>query len=86
MANLSSIELKLIKIKNIIGNNGVKSINVWVDEDEPIKVDLLFENKQKRIICNNIEEYAKVIERYDNIDKRIFYEIEKSKQEDILIV
>lgn len=86
MANLSSIELKLIKIKNIIGNNGVKSINVWVDEDEPIKVDLLFENKKKRIICNNIEEYAKVIERCDNIDKRIFYEIKKPKQEDLLIV
>ncbi|MDD3340982.1 MAG: hypothetical protein PHN72_02115 [Bacilli bacterium] len=79
MFNLNSINVKLDKIKKTINNNGIKNIIIWLNEDEPIRFDLMYENKIKYVYCNNIEEYIILDKKYDNIEKLIIKNVDKPK-------
>lgn len=85
MSRFSNIENKLDKIKKAIGNNGIERINVWIDEDDPIRVDLIYRNDVKHIFFESIEEYLELLGKYKDVEIIEFIGVKKPKP-DIVVM
>lgn len=87
MGSLNSLSNKLDEIKRAIGNNGILRVNVWINEDEPIKVDLIYKNKVKRILCYSMAEYIKELYKYKGmgIEIKEFIEVKKPELGDVAV-
>lgn len=85
MVSLSSIENKLDKIKKAIGNNGVLKIYVWIKEDSPIRLDLIYKNDVNHIFCYSIKEYVELLNKYKDIEIIEFIGVKKPKPEDVAV-
>lgn len=85
MVSLSSIENKLDKIKKAIGNNGILKIYVWIKEDSPIKLDLIYKEEVKSVYCNSIKEYVELLNKYKDIEIIEFIGVKKPKPEDVAV-
>ena len=68
MVSLSSIENKLDKIKKAIGNNGILKIYVWIKEDSPIRLDLIYKEEVKFVYCNSVKEYVELLKKYKTVE------------------
>lgn len=85
MVSLSSIENKLDKIKKAIGNNGILKIYVWIKEDSPIRLDLIYKEEVKSVYCNSIKEYVELLNKYKDIEIIEFIGVKKPKSEDVAV-
>ena len=85
MVSLSSIENKLDKIKKVIGNNGILKIYVWIKEDSPIRLDLIYKEEVKSVYCNSIKEYEELLNKYKDIEIIEFIGVKKPKPEDVAV-
>lgn len=85
MVSLSSIENKLDKIKKAIGNNGILKIYVWIKEDSPIRLDLIYKEEVKSVYCNSIKEYVELLNKYKDIEIIEFIGVKKPKPEDVAV-
>lgn len=85
MVSLSSIENKLDKIKKVIGNNGILKIYVWIKEDSPIRLDLIYKEEVKFVYCNSIKEYVELLNKYKDIEIIEFIGVKKPKPEDVAV-
>lgn len=85
MVSLSSIENKLDKIKNAICNNGILKIYVWLKEDSPIRLDLIYKEEVKSVYCNSIKEYEELLNKYKDIEIIEFIGVKKPKPEDVAV-
>lgn len=85
MVSLNNVSLKLDKIKKAIGNNGILRIYVWVEEDEPIRVDLIYKKDVKHIYCYSMKEYVELLNKYKGIETLVFIGVEKPKPGDVAV-
>ena len=85
MGSLSSIANKLNKIKKAIGNNGILKIYVWIKEDSPIRLDLIYKEEVKFVYCNSVKEYAELLKKYKDIEIIEFIGVKKPKPEDVAV-
>ena len=85
MVSLSSIENKLDKIKKAIGNNGILKIYVWIKEDSPIRLDLIYKEEVKSVYCNSIKEYVELLNKYKDIEIIEFIGVKKPKPGDVAV-
>lgn len=87
MGSLNGLSNKLDKIKRAIANNGILRINVWINEGEPIKVDLIYKNKVKRILCYSMDEYVTELYKHKGmgIEIKEFIGVKKPKPEDVAV-
>lgn len=85
MVSLSSIENKLDKIKKAIGNNGILKIYVWIKEDSPIRLDLIYKEEVKFVYCNSVKEYVALLKKYKDIEIIKFIGVKKPKPEDVAV-
>lgn len=85
MVSLNNVSLKLDKIKKAIGNNGVLRIYVWAEENEPIRVDLIYKKDVKHIYCYSMKEYMEILNKYRGIETLVFIGVEKPKPEDMAV-
>ncbi|MGN1379046.1 MAG: hypothetical protein ACI4XR_01435 [Bacilli bacterium] len=87
MSSLNSINLKLDKIKKAIGNNGIDLIYIWIEEDKPIRFDLIYKNGKKieNIYCNSMDEYLAIKEKYSNVKMLEFIGVKKPEPEDVAV-
>lgn len=85
MVSLNGLNNKLDKIKKAIGNNGILRIYVWIEEDEPIRLDLIYKNKVDRIYCNSLEEYVKELYKHKGIEIKEFYGVKKPEPGDVAV-
>lgn len=85
MGSLNSLSNKLDKIKRAIANNGILRINVWIEEDEPIKFDLIYKNKVERILCYSMDEYIKELYKHKGIEIKEFIGVKKPEPGDVAV-
>lgn len=85
MLSFNSMEKKLDKIKKAIGNNGIVRINVFINEDKPIKVQFIFKKKIKEILCYSMEEYVELLYKHKGIEIIEFIGIKKPEPGDVKI-
>ena len=85
MGSLNGLSNKLDKIKRAIANNGILRIYVWIDEDEPIRLDLIYKNKVERIYCYSLEEYVKELYKHKGIEIKEFYGVKKPEPGDVAV-
>lgn len=87
MGSLNSLSNKLDEIKRAIANNGILRINVWINENEPIKVDLIYKNKVKRILCYSMGEYIKELYKHKGmgIEIKEFIGVKKPEPGDVAV-
>lgn len=87
MSRLNSIEVKLNKIKKAIGNNGIDMIYIFVEEDKPVRFDLIYEKKKKieHIYCDSFKEYLEIKEKYSNVKMLEFFGIKKPEPGDVAV-
>lgn len=87
MSRLNSIESKLDKIKKAIGNNGIDLIYIFVEEDKPVRFDLIYEKKKKieHIYCDDFNEYLELKEKYSNIKILEFFGVKKPEPGDVAV-
>lgn len=81
MVSLNGLNNKLDKIKRAIANNGILRIYVWIEEDEPIRLDLIYKNKVDRIYCYSMEEYVKELYKHEGIEIKEFYGVKKPERD-----
>ncbi len=85
MGSLNGLSNKLDKIKRAIANNGILRIYVWIEEDEPIRLDLIYKNKVERIYCYSLEEYVKELYKHKGIEIKEFYGVKKPEPGDVAV-
>lgn len=85
MVSLNGLNNKLDKIKRAIANNGILRIYVWIEEDEPIRLDLIYKNKVDRIYCYSMEEYVKELYKHKGIEIKEFYGVKKPEPGDVAV-
>lgn len=87
MSRLNSIEAKLNKIKKAIGNNGIDMIYIFVEEDKPVRFDLIYEKKKKieHIYCYSFKEYLEMKEKYSNVKILEFIGVKKPEPGDVAV-
>lgn len=85
MVSLNGLSNKLDKIKRAIANNGILRIYVWIEEDEPIRLDLIYKNKVDRIYCYSLEEYVKELYKHKGIEIKEFYGVKKPEPGDVAV-
>lgn len=85
MVSLNGLSNKLDKMKKAIANNGILRIYVWIEEDEPIKVDLIYKNRVDRIYCYSLEEYVKQLYKHKGIEIKEFYGVKKPEPGDVAV-
>lgn len=85
MVSLNGLSNKLDKMKKAIANNGILKIYVWIEEDEPIRLDLIYKNKVDRIYCYSMEEYVKELYKYKGIEIIEFVGVKKPKPGDVAV-
>lgn len=85
MSRLNSIEAKLNKIKKAIGNNGIDMIYIFVEENEPVRFDLIYSKQKKieHIYCNSFNEYLEIKEKYSNVKMLEFIGVKKPEPGDV---
>lgn len=87
MSSLNNIKLKLDKIKKAIGNNGIDMIYIFIEENKPIRIDLIYEKKKKieHIYCNSMDECLAIKEKYSNVKMLEFIGVKKPEPEDVAV-
>ena len=85
MVSLNGLSNKLDKMKKAIANNGILRIYVWIEEDEPIRLDLIYKNKVERIYCYSLEEYVKELYKHKGIEIKEFYGVKKPEPGDVAV-
>lgn len=85
MVSLNGLSNKLDKMKKAIANNGILRIYVWIEEDEPIRLDLIYKNKVDRIYCYSLEEYVKELYKHKGIEIKEFYGVKKPEPGDVAV-
>lgn len=85
MVSLNGLSNKLDKMKKAIANNGILRIYVWIEEDEPIRLDLIYKNKVDRIYCYSMEEYVKQLYKHKGIEIKEFYGVKKPEPGDVAV-
>jgi len=85
MVSLNGLNNKLDKIKRAIANNGILRIYVWIEEDEPIRLDLIYKNKVDRVYCYSLEEYVKELYKHKGIEIKEFYGVKKPEPGDVAV-
>lgn len=85
MVSLNGLSNKLDKMKKAIANNGILRIYVWIEEDEPIRLDLIYKNKVDRIYCYSMEEYVKELYKHKGIEIKEFYGVKKPEPGNVAV-
>lgn len=85
MVSLNGLSNKLDKMKKAIANNGILRIYVWIEEDEPIRLDLIYKNRVDRIYCYSLEEYVKELYKHKGIEIKEFYGVKKPEPGDVAV-
>lgn len=85
MVSLNGLSNKLDKMKKNIANNGILRIYVWIEEDEPIRLDLIYKNRIDRIYCYSLEEYVKQLYKHKGIEIKEFYGVKKPEPGDVAV-
>lgn len=85
MVSLNGLSNKLDKMKKTIANNGILRIYVWIEEDEPIRLDLIYKNRIDRIYCYSLEEYVKQLYKHKGIEIKEFYGVKKPEPGDVAV-
>ena len=85
MVSLNGLSNKLDKMKKAIANNGILRIYVWIEEDEPIRLDLIYKNKVDRIYCYSMEEYVKELYKHKGIEIKEFYGVKKPESGNVAV-
>lgn len=85
MVSLNGLSNKLDKMKKTIANNGFLRIYVWIEEDEPIRLDLIYKNRIDRIYCYSLEEYVKQLYKHKGIEIKEFYGVKKPEPGDVAV-
>ena len=85
MVSLNGLSNKLDKMKKAIANNGILRIYVWIEEDEPIRLDLIYKNKVDRIYCYSMEENVKELYNHKGIEIKEFYGVKKPEPGNVAV-
>lgn len=85
MGRLNSLNNKLDKIKRTISNNGILRIYVWIEEDKPIRADLIYKKDVKYVYCYSMKEYVEFLNKHKGIEILKFIGVKKPKSGDVAV-
>ena len=85
ISRLNTLNNKLDKIKRTITNNGILRIYVWIEEDKPIRADLIYKKDVKYGYCYSMKEYVEFLNKHKGIEILKFIGVKKPKPGDVAV-